>query len=35
MIKIQKISNVDIITGPQISKSKKFFIKVLERKINI
>ena len=32
MIKIQKISNVDIITGPQISKSKKFFIKVLERK---
>ena len=31
MIKIQKISNVDIITGPQISKSKKFFIKVLER----
>ena len=31
MIKIQKISNVDIITGPQISKSKNFFIKVLER----
>ena len=31
MIKIQKVSNVDIITGPQISKSKKFFIKVLER----
>ena len=31
MIKTQKISNADIITGPQISKSKKLFIKVLDR----
>jgi hypothetical protein len=31
MIKIQKLTRADIVTGPQRAKSKNLFLKVLER----